>query len=204
MAGTREAWPGRGGRVVAALILVLGSGAWLAGLADFADSVAKEPQPPLTRTDAIVVLTGGSERIATGLGLLRDGHARKLFISGVYRGVDVSRLLHAAEQAGQQFADRITLGHTADDTLGNARETATWMAEQGFESVRLVTAAYHMPRSLIEFRHAMPGIELVPHPVFPPNVRLDDWWRWPGTTVLLASEYTKYLLSRLRVAATIW
>jgi hypothetical protein len=25
-----------------------------------------------------------------------------------------------------------------------------------------------------------------------------DWWRWPGTTSLIAREYTKYLLTWLR------
>jgi hypothetical protein len=50
-----------------------------------------------------------------------------------------------------------------------------------------------MPRSLMEFRAAAPGIALVPHPVFPSNVKQDAWWRWPGTAGLLISEYHKYL-----------
>jgi hypothetical protein len=44
----------------------------------------------------------------------------------------------------------------------------------------------------------MPGVEIVPHPVFPANVHLDKWWRWPGTTALLLDEYVKYLVSYLR------
>ena len=46
-----------------------------------------------TSTEAIVVLTGGSERLEEGLNLLSERKAKKLFISGVYRGVEVSRLL---------------------------------------------------------------------------------------------------------------
>jgi uncharacterized SAM-binding protein YcdF (DUF218 family) len=86
----------------------------------------------------------------------------------------------------------------ADDTRGNAVETAAWIREQGFGSLRLVTANYHMPRSLLEFRHAMPDIEIVPHPVFPENFKQDEWWLWPGSASLLASEYSKYLVALLR------
>ena len=88
------------------------------------------------------------------------------------------------------------LGYTADNTAGNARETATWMAEEGYGSLRLVTSSYHMPRSLAAFRRVMPSVNIVPHPVFPAHVRHSDWWRWPGTTQLLVSEYNKYLIAQ--------
>src|SRR3546814_5555387 len=45
-------------------------------------------------TDAIVVLTGGSDRLAVALDLLSADKGRKLFVSGVYRGVGVRQLLH--------------------------------------------------------------------------------------------------------------
>src|SRR3546814_20820963 len=72
------------------------------------------------------------------------------------------------------------------------------MKEQGFDSLRLVTATYHMPRSLLEFHRTMPNIEIVPHPVFTENFKRDDWWRWPGSTALLLPEYTKYLVAQVR------
>ena len=59
----------------------------------------------------------------------------------------------------------------------------------------MVTGAYHMPRSLLEFRRAMPGAVLIAHPVFPTHVKLSQWWRWPGTASLVATEYSKYLMS---------
>ena len=55
-----------------------------------------------------------------------------------------------------------------------------------------------MPRSLLEFRRTMPEIEILPHPVFPAHVKQEDWWRWPGSTNLLVSEYSKYLIARFR------
>ena len=55
-----------------------------------------------------------------------------------------------------------------------------------------------MRRSLLEFRSAMPAARIVPHPVFPLAVKQAQWWRWPGTAELIASEYNKYLLALVR------
>jgi uncharacterized SAM-binding protein YcdF (DUF218 family) len=174
--------------------------AWLTGLAWFAAvGVPGRVEDAATATDAIVVLTGGSERVATGLELLADGKGAKLFVSGVHKGVDLGDILrHSGVEAGARFSGRIVLGHAADDTIGNAAETATWMEAEGFRSIRLVTASYHMPRSLVEFRRAMPGVAIVPHPVFPDAFKQRGWWRWPGTAHLLAVEWTKYLAALAR------
>ena len=72
------------------------------------------------------------------------------------------------------------------------------MQGQGYSSLRLVTAAYHMPRSLLEFSSAMPGMRIEPHPVFPEHVKQEYWWAWPGTMALMVSEYNKYLVASLR------
>jgi uncharacterized SAM-binding protein YcdF (DUF218 family) len=74
------------------------------------------------------------------------------------------------------------------------------MKGQGFHSLRLVTADYHMLRSLFEFRRAMPETEIIAHPVFPNQVRRESWWRSPGTASLLISEYDKFLVALLRAA----
>ena len=55
-----------------------------------------------------------------------------------------------------------------------------------------------MPRSLLEFRQAMPDIRVLAHPVFPPQVKREEWWRWPGTAALMVSEYHKFLYALLR------
>jgi uncharacterized SAM-binding protein YcdF (DUF218 family) len=180
------------------IVVVLLWIAWGAGLFWFAGTVPHEnsPPPPATRTDAIVVLTGGVGRLEAGLKLLAEGLAQKVFVSGVARGVDVAQLLRIARRQPEELACCIAVGYSADNTAGNARETAVWMKAQGYASMRLVTANYHMPRSLVEFHAAMPGIEILPHPVFPEQFKLEDWWRWPGTAALLASEYNKYLLAR--------
>ena len=186
----------RGGGLSVFLLLL--AGAWLAGLVIFAEAIPDRADDDGRATDAIVVLTGGSGRIEVGLEQLAQGRAKKLFVSGVPRGVLLAELPGLANATPERIACCVVLGHEADNTIGNARETAAWMLAEGFHSLRLVTSNYHMPRSLLEFRRAMPGIEIVPHPVIPERVRQNDWWRWPGTTMLIVTEYSKYLLALAR------
>lgn len=176
--------------VVSLLVLLL---AWAAGFLWFVfQAVPEQVEDAHTRTDAIVVLTGGRERVATGLTLLQAGMAERLFVSGVPRGVDLSDILRHAKPEPLEHGGRVVLGHAAEDTVGNAIETAGWAAGGQVTSLRLVTGAYHMPRALLEFHRAMPDAVIVPHPVFPDSVKSREWWRWPGTALLLATEYAKY------------
>ena len=172
--------------------------ALIGGFVWFVGEMPADLQDTDRRTDAIVVLTGGSGRLTAGLEMLEAGRSDKLFVSGVYQGVEVGELLRLARNAPQELACCIVLGYDADDTRGNAAETAAWMAEEGYSSLRLVTAVYHMPRSLLEFRRRLPEAEIVPHPVFPEGFRRDDWWVWPGSSGLVISEYVKYLVALAR------
>jgi len=169
---------------------------WIAGFIWFAAPPSPENQS--VPTDAIVVLTGGRLRLQSGMDLLRDGKGRKLFVSGVNQQVDLDELLRVTGNAPDWASCCTVLGHDADNTLGNARETAQWMRRQGFRSLRLVTAWYHMPRSLLELDRAMPEIEIIAHPVFPDEVKQEHRWASPGNVLLLASEYGKYLGALIR------
>jgi uncharacterized SAM-binding protein YcdF (DUF218 family) len=176
---------------------------WVIGLIAFVTRIPRSSDTE-PATDAAVVLTGGSDRLEAGLELLATGHAKKLLISGVNKDVDIATLLASLEPAEvsklapETIACCIALGYSAEDTRGNALETAHWMRQQKFKSIRLITAAYHMPRSMLEFHRAMPGVQVLPYPVFPRQVRQEGWWRWPGTTNLLVREYNKYLVALLR------
>ncbi len=170
---------------------------WGGGLFTFAAKIPDRVLAADKQTDAIVVLTGGSGRLRAGLDLLLAERAEHLFISGVYGGVDVRQLLAILKQRPDDIENRIGIGN-AVDTIENALETKNWMRMRGYTSLRLVTAAYHMPRSLLEFQDAMPDIEIVPHPVFPEHVKQDKWWAWPGTMALIATEYNKYIVATLR------
>jgi len=176
------------------LLALAGAG----GFAWFIHLVPVSVADPDSATDAIVVLTGGSLRVDSGLQLLADGKAKKLFVSGVYHGVDVGDLLRVSRQAPERVQCCIVLGHAAESTLGNALETEAFMREQGFTSLRLVTASYHMPRSLLEFARVMPDIRIVPHPVFPEIVRNPEWWLNPTALALFGEEYVKFVGALVR------
>ena len=182
-------WLGRG----ALALLML----WFGGLAVFVAASLWRSTDPSAMTDAIVVPTGGHLRIETGLQLLAAGKAKKLFISGVNQRVDRDELLHALGQAPERSACCIVLGHTAENTFGNARETADWMRAEGYHSLRLVTGWYHMPRSLLEFERAMPGATIIAHAVFAPRLDPENWWSWHGAPLLVLGEYNKYLMAWL-------
>ena len=168
---------------------------WLGGLALFVASSLSIRDDPSIPTDAIVVLTGGRLRLETGLQLFAAGTAKKLFVSGVNQRVDREELLRPLGPAAQRAACCIVLGHEADNTVGNARETATWMHEEGYRSLRLVTSWYHMQRSLLEFGRAMPQAWIIPHPVYAHHVDPQRWWNRHGAPLLVLGEYDKYLIT---------
>ncbi|MDH5798266.1 MAG: YdcF family protein [Paracoccaceae bacterium] len=184
---------------LAGLVIFIGT-IWIAGLFWFGETIPDHLEDEASRTDAIAVLTGGSGRLNTGLDLLSRGVAGKLYISGVYEGTDITTLLDLSRREPGSFECCLVIGY-AQNTIGNARETTDWMRKEGFSSLRIVTSGYHMPRALLEFRFALPGIEAVPHPVFSENVKQDRWWAWPGTAALIISEYNKYLVAWLRHGA---
>ncbi len=186
-------------RITVLLILLLaGLGVWGWGLTRFVGGIPRTVADDQRKTDAIIVLTGGTLRLETGFELLSRRLAEKLLVSGVDKSVPLEAVLRVTGMTLEDMACCVTLGYMAEDTGSNASESAAWVRSNRISSVRLVTAGYHMPRSLLEFRAALPDVEIVPHPVFPEQVMIEDWWRRPGTASLVIGEYNKYLLAALR------
>lgn len=172
---------------------------WLSGLFWFADKIPKSVIDLKTRTDAIAVLTGGKGRLEAGFSLLESNLAKKLFISGVYRGVEVNHLLELFKQNPGDLKCCLEIGRLASNTTGNAIETAAWLKNNDFKSLRIVTSGYHIPRTMLEFDHILSNSRLIPHPVFSDHVKHERWWAWPGTFFLIVGEYNKYLLAVIRI-----
>lgn len=175
-------------RVLAGLgLLAALAGAGLgAGFAAFV-AAAHRPAAPPPLADGIVALTGGADRVETALRLLAAGQAPRLLISGVARGAGLAELAHRSEVDPAPIAPRVTLGHVATTTLGNATETAEWARANDVRSLIVVTAGYHMSRALLELGRAMPRVALYPVPVQPAGSRRAGMWR------LLAGEYAKLI-----------
>jgi uncharacterized SAM-binding protein YcdF (DUF218 family) len=166
---------------------------WIIGLIKFDEVIPTFDETNLTQTQAIVVLTGGSGRLDEGLGLLVKDPKALLFVSGVYKGNEVRHLLELSKQRPSALGARIAIGN-AINTHENALETTAWVHKNKIQSLRLVTAAYHMPRSLLEFENLLPNTIIIAHPIFPKHVKQDRWWVYPGTAAIVIGEYNKFLL----------
>lgn len=161
---------------------------------------------PQVKTDAIIVLTGGADRVERGLEMLAASAAPVLFISGVGPHVTKAQMLaaHASPEAQRgiaQHGPEIVFDYEAATTQSNAQQALVFVEARHIGSIRLVTAHYHMPRSLLEFRRAMPNVRIVPDPVFPEGFRRNEWWQHDNTRRLLFSEYGKYFGALLRPTA---
>ena len=170
------------------------------GFPIFVWSLARSADEPQA-ADGIVVLTGGEERLPAGVKLLAEHKGNRLLISGVHHETTREELLERVGGDASLFTCCVDLGRSAGNTIGNAGETAAWAAENKYASIIVVTANYHMPRTLLELQAASPDIHFVPYPVFPEGVQLKHWWSDPRTTGVLIGEYGKYLAAVVRVNA---
>jgi uncharacterized SAM-binding protein YcdF (DUF218 family) len=184
------------------LALALIALAWVAGLVAFAARVAAStPAPDPPRVDAIVALTGGSvKRIEAAADLLQRGYGRRLLISGVNRGSTRAEVKGAIRPAGRAFDCCVDLGFRAQNTEGNAEETAAWARYHRYRSLIVVTADFHMPRAILELRTAMPDLRLVAYPVATEALDARRWWAEPEDARRMIVEYCKYLVIRGRQA----
>ncbi len=176
---------------------------WSVGLLAFASHVAHStPASVPAKSQGVVVLTGmSSQRIEQAMHLLRQGEARRLLISGVNRGAtrdDIRRVARAV--AAPIYDCCVDLGFEAEDTLGNARETADWARARNYSDLIVVTADYHMPRALLELHSAMPKATLRPYPVATTELNAKAWWRHQHDARRMALEYSKYLVILAREA----
>lgn len=153
--------------------------------------VAPAMQP---RADGIVALTGGGERVDTAVGLFENGVGKRLLISGVAQETS-KETLGKMSGGGPRFACCADIGYAAEDTHGNAAETANWARANHFDSLVVVTSRYHMPRAMQEFSAVLPDVSLIAYPVDQSSIDLGGWWRHPRTIQLLHREYMKYLAS---------
>lgn len=165
---------------------------WLVGWLWFATHIASiQPQALNEKTDAIIVLTGGKHRIDTGIALLRSKTAKSLFISGVHNDVKLEDLVHDGP-----VPCCITLGYEATDTVQNGSESAQWIKDNDIHSIRLVTSNYHMVRADMIFKHHVPDIKIIMHPV-----ETDNFQTWSRKFIETTfGEYNKTLATWVKLS----
>lgn len=171
--------------------------AFFGGFLIFYGHVASMRPPENPKADAIVVLTGGYQRVDQGVQLLANGSAKRLLISGVNPATTGNHIRLLTRSSADLFDCCVDIGHDAMDTAGNASETARWIKAHDFKTVLLVTNNYHMPRSLAEIRKADDHSTFIPYPV-ENGLSFSDLAANPLLIRTLASEYVKYLLVESR------
>jgi len=180
-------------RLLAAIVVVIMI--WAVGLLAFAQRVERSTPPPEpARADAIVALTGASDlRLEAAARLLERGKGERLLISGVNREASRADIRGVTGAVKPIYDCCVDLGYTAADTIGNAGEIAEWARAKDYSRLIVVTSDYHMPRSILEIRAAMPEATLVEYPVVTGPVDVRRVWRKGGDARRLTVEYCKYL-----------
>ena len=201
--------PGRGrtamflrrGLLAMGMVATIGLGYLGGGFLRFTQEVGELSTPQRVQAaDGIVVLTGGALRLDQAIGLLKDGRAKRLLISGVNPGTSIATLSKLTATDRVWFDCCVDIDYDAMNTVGNAEMADRWARDQGFKELILVTSDYHMPRTLIEFDRFAHVSVIRPYPV----VRA-DLWSGPTTPTgfglkVLLTEYAKLLATRLRLA----
>jgi uncharacterized SAM-binding protein YcdF (DUF218 family) len=177
---------------LAAIVALAGGFLW------FAFSIAREEEPLGRGADGIVALTGGAARITDAVELLASGRGRRLLITGVGAATNTAELMRLAPDHERWFGCCIDLDYSAANTVGNAVQARVWARERGFRSLVVVTSGYHMPRAMLEIRHRLPDVTLIPFPVVS-GIGTGPWWRHAGLARILVYEYLKYLAAAARI-----
>ena len=172
---------------------------WILGFIVFVMTLPKILPEISHKTNALVVLTGGGDRLEAALVLMHQNVAEKMLISGVHPRTTLKDILNFDSQKDVPLEEaKIFLDYNAHSTLENAQKTVQWVKKYHIKSIRLVTAHYHMPRALREFHQNLPHVEILAHPIIPRIFKESNWFCHKDILWLLWREYHKYLGALLR------
>ena len=149
-------------------------------------------------TKSVVVATGGSNRILEGINLIEDNIERSMLITGVGKGIskiDIAKAINANQKQSNILNCCVDLDLTAINTQGNAMEASEWLKKNDSKNSFLVTANYHMPRLILEFKRVNPKINLNIIPVKPDLDPIDKMYL-PNNFILISKEYLKFLITK--------
>lgn len=121
------------------------------------------------------------ERFEGGVALMRADKAPRLLFTGGVTPRDATtksegvRMRELAIERGVP-ADRIVILDAVGNTADEAKVFQRYAAEHGLKRLVLVTSAWHMPRSVRQFRKS--GVDVVPFPVDYRNNPSPPWPWW--------------------------
>lgn len=146
------------------------------------------------KSDAIIVLTGGSDRIKEGFRLLKNNNAPRILISGVHDEHSKRTLMKNKGFFNKSQKQRVSLDYEATTTIENAFYSWKWMQQRKVKKIHLVTSNYHMRRALLEFQSYLPREKMIIYAISPLRKNLKPWEQSKEMVVLYFLEYIKYLI----------
>lgn len=170
---------------------------WLSLILIYGLEVSRLDKTSVVKADAIIVLTGGQDRISSASDLMAKGFAEKLLLTGVGGGAEIDDIIRLAPSLFPFRTCCISLGRDAQNTRGNAVETAKWAQQMGYNSLIIVTSLMHLPRAMHEFRQILPQVQLQAYRAGPD---LGEFFSSNKVLFLrtLSSESLKYFGAMLR------
>jgi uncharacterized SAM-binding protein YcdF (DUF218 family) len=174
------------------IVLGVGAGIWIVGLILFTHLIPSTSPDNDIVTDGIVVFTGGDNRLQEALSLYERHQAKYLLISGVNPESTFKDKI-----SKMPLKSQISIGY-AQDTIENAKETASWARANHLKSLRLITSNYHIPRSLFELHRLIPEVQIFSHGIVGENFLKQKWWLNSTTLKLVIQEYNKFLFALIR------
>ena len=123
---------------------------------------------------------------------------RKMLITGVGKGIsknDIAKSIDADKTQYNILNCCVDLDLTAINTKGNALEANEWLKKNDSKNSFLVTANYHMPRLILEFKRVNPKINLNIIPVKPDLDPINKMYL-PNNFILISKEYLKFIITK--------
>lgn len=160
------------------------------------------PSDTLARADAIVVLSGGPDRIDWGTKLYLEGWAPRLVLVGA--ALDKSGPSNA--EAMRKIALRAGVPDTAifleeesTNTLENATLGKKILDSFGAKSIILVTSPYHQRRAYETFKkvYEKEAINIINSPSGYSTWNSKQWWAKPSSADLTTSEILKIIWAKI-------
>ncbi|WNS82360.1 YdcF family protein [Domibacillus sp. DTU_2020_1001157_1_SI_ALB_TIR_016] len=166
--------------------LLFGAGLLAAFLWKAGSFLTVEEKPK--RSDAIVVLSPGTERIAAGVRLWKDGYGDDIVLSRANTGtftVQEAAALGVPEE-------HVIAEEQAHSTYTNATYTKELLQHRGSTSAIIVTSDYHMRRTKFIFEKVFRDSDIsLSYAPTPSRYTLSDWWNDEESKRMVWKEYAK-------------
>lgn len=171
----------------------ISAGAWLPGLGHWLEGKSN-PAP----ADAVVVLSGGRERLLQGMDLYRAGYGRELWYTGYVTPTYETYAIEA--ELARQAALRMGVPPGA---LRMLPSTSTWedgqaiaaqARQEGVRRIVLVTGWFHIRRGVCVVRHQLAGTGVQVSYQAAPNSKHNagNWWQSEEGLMSVFGEVAKF------------